>query len=193
MPRVDPGESVMEILRHEIDRKIVSRFDETKREELRNAGYKTLRRSRSTVVMILEGDPYTEEELEAMRIESERARERWFEERERERERLEALKREARRERLSELTISNLWRHFCRKDGAYMNLKRNSFYFNTKDGKKVRVSDHESYHFQLESERAAFSRAADFDEPDFDFVITDFEFEGKTKDEVLVIIKNSIK
>ena len=74
-----------------------------------------------------------------------------------------------------------------------MNLKRNSFYFNTKDGKKVRVSDHESYHFQLESERAAFSRAADFDEPDFDFVITDFEFEGKTKDEVLVIIKNSIK
>lgn len=193
MPRVDPGESVMTILRHEIDRKIVSRFDETKREELRNAGYKTLRRSRSTVVMILEGDPYTEEELEAMRIESERARERWFEERERERERLEALKREARRERLSELTISNLWRHFCRKDGAYMNLKRNSFYFNTKDGKKVRVSDHESYHFQLESERAAFSRAADFDEPDFDFVITDFEFEGKTKDEVLGIIKNSIK
>lgn len=103
---------------------------------------------------------------------------------------LQAVK-EAKAASQKEATIANLWRNFNRRPQAQINIKRNSFYFNTESGAKVRVSDHECFHFQNDSEKALFSRAAGFEAPDFDFVISDFT--GKTRTEVVEIIKNTIK
>lgn len=176
------------ITRYEIDRQIISRGDNSLKTELFEKGYRVHRKSKTTIVLVLWGDEIPQEVLSARAAAAEaRWKEYWAKEAAFKAE----VKAAARKERLAQVTISNLWRHFNRRPDAHMNLKRNSFYFTSPSGQKVRVSDHESYHFQLESERSSFSRAAEFEVPDFEFVITDFE--GKTKNEVVEIIKNTIK
>lgn len=176
--------------RHELDRISVSKSNIALKSELIEKGYNVLRKSKSTVIMVLWGDDKSAEELQReidaqneriKQAQADLAAKRQFE---------ANIKAECKAERLQKVTIANLWRNFNRRPAAHINIKKNSFYFLTADDKKVRVSDHECFHFQVESEKASFSRAADFEAPDFDFVID--ELEAMTRQQAVAFIKDAI-
>lgn len=178
--------------RKELDRASISKSNLTLKSELIAKGYNVLRKSNLTVVMVLWGEDKSAEELQSEIDAAEQRVEQMLADLKADQQLSAQLKKEVKTLALQEVTIANLWRNFNRRTGAYINIKRNSFYFSTKEGKKVRVSDHECFHFQLDSEKADFSRAADFEAPDFDFVITDCKFANMTRQQVVDLIKSTI-
>lgn len=183
--------------RIELDRQIISRSNTDLYNELREKGYNVLGKSKSTKVMILWGAEKSAEQLQAERERAEIQHKEWLVIEAAQALRAIQREKEYREEMKKEPTISNLWKNFNRRPGAYMNIKKDSFYFSSPSGQKVRVSNHTCYHFQAESERAFYSRASDFEAPDYDFVINDnydshFE-DNVTRAEVVEKIKSIIK
>lgn len=177
--------------RKEIARVNIEKSNVELKNELLSKGYNVLRKSKSTAIMVLWGEEKSIEELAAEEAAQIAQADAAILLRKKEAQRAIDTAKKVAEEMKKEVTIANLWRNFNRRPFAHINIKRDSFYFETPVGKKVRVSDHESWHFQLDSGRSQYSRAADFEAPDYDFVISDFE--GKTRAEVVEIIKQEIK
>lgn len=161
--------------RIEIDRKNISKSDTELRNELISKGYSVLRKSKSTVIFVLYGREKTEDEINAEK-EAEIKKQTFIsEDLKKEAEFKAKAKAQVKKMAAELVTVANLWKNFNRRPGAFKNIKGDSFYFHTKSGKKVRVSDHECFHFQLESEKSSWSRADQFEAPDFNFIISEMK------------------